>query len=317
MSNPYKILGVKRTDSKKNIAKAYRTLAKKWHPDKHLNNREQAEEKFKEISKAYQKIINPERMCPNIGVFTPKFDEEKISKFTENIIEKGKQFSDWFVKLKKMDLGNLTDNFLKEAVKYKGFYDDVTKTNTGMKKTEDIILNLTVKLEDIFNNIEKTLTIKHKRKCKTCIGIGFTMKGICDECHGNKYKEYNKEIKFYSSQKYLILKEQSNEEDGYIPGDIIINITPKDHNDFCIINNYDILYQIDLETNEFNYLNNKTYKINKKNIIKNKKYKIPELGLLDINKQRGNLYIQPIESFKFNCLNLNDSLNPNDSLTIE
>ena len=150
--------------------------------------------------------------------------------------------------------------------------------------------------------------MKRKRKCKTCIGIGFTMKGICDECHGNKYKEYNKEIKFYSSQKYLILKEQSNEEEGCIPGDIIINITPKDHNDFCIINNYDILYQIDLETNEFYYLNNKTYKINKKNIIKNKKYKIPELGLLDINKQRGNLYIQPIESLKFNCLNLNDSL---------
>ena len=178
MSNPYKILGVKKTDSKKNIAKAYRSLAKKWHPDKHLNNREKAEEKFKEISKAYQNIINPERMCVNDGVFTPKFDEEKINKFTENILEKGKQFSDWFVKLKKMDFGHLTDNFLKEAVKYKGFYDDVTKTNTGMKKTEDIILNLIVKLEDIFNNIEKTLTIKHKRKCNTCIGIGFTMKGM-------------------------------------------------------------------------------------------------------------------------------------------
>ena len=75
MSNPYKILGVNKTDSKKNIAKAYRTLAKKWHPDKHLNNRERAEEKFKEISKAYQRIINPERMCHNNGVFTPEFDE--------------------------------------------------------------------------------------------------------------------------------------------------------------------------------------------------------------------------------------------------
>jgi DnaJ-class molecular chaperone len=308
MSNPYKILGVKKTDSKKNIIKAYRKMAKKWHPDKHLNNKDQAEDKFKEISKAYQQIINPERMCFNDGVFTPKFDEEKINKFTENIFEKGKQFSDWFVKLKKMDLGNLTDNFLKEAVKYKGFYNDVTKNNTSLKKTEDIILNLIVKLEDIFNNVEKTLNIKHKRKCKTCIGIGFTMKGICDECHGNKYKEYNKEIKFYSSQKYLILKEQSNEEEDYIPGDIIININPKDNNNFCIIHNYDILYQINLEKNEFKYLNNKIYKINKKNIIKNKKYKIPELGLLDINKQRGNLYIQPIESFKSNYLNINDSL---------
>ena len=308
MSNPYKILGVKKTDSKKNIAKAYRILAKKWHPDKHLNNKNYAEDKFKEISKAYQQIVNPERMCHNNGVFTPEFDEEKINKFTENILEKGKQFSDWFVKLKKMDFSNLTDNFLKEAVKYKGFYDGVTKTSKTLKKTEDIILNLTVKLEDIYNNIEKTLSIKHTRKCKTCLGIGFTMKGICDECQGDKYKEYNKEIKFHSSQKYLILKEQSNEQEGFIPGDIIINITPKIHSNFCIINNYDILYQVDLNTIEFKYLNDKTYKINKKNIIKNKKYKIPELGLLDMKKQRGNLYIQPIESLKSNYSNLNDSL---------
>ena len=123
MSNPYKILGVKKTDSKKNIAKAYRILAKKWHPDKHLNNKNYAEDKFKEISKAYQQIVNPERMYHNNGVFTPEFDEEKINKFTENILEKGKQFSDWFVKLKKMDFSNLTDNFLKEAVKYKEILD--------------------------------------------------------------------------------------------------------------------------------------------------------------------------------------------------
>ena len=32
------------------------------------------------------------------------------------------------------------------------------------------------------------------------------------------------------------------------------------------------------------------------------------MGLLDVNKQRGDLYIQPIESFKFNYLNSNDSL---------
>ena len=65
---------------------------------------------------------------------------------------------------------------------------------------------------------------------------------------------------------------------------------------------------MNFNTTKFNYLNNKTYKINKKNIIKNKKYKIPDLGLLDVNKQRGNLYIQPIESLKSDDLNLNDSL---------
>ncbi len=49
--DPYKILGVRKTASEKDIKKAYRALAKKWHPDKNPDNAKAAE-RFKEISAA-------------------------------------------------------------------------------------------------------------------------------------------------------------------------------------------------------------------------------------------------------------------------
>ncbi|OAO18220.1 dnaj-like protein [Blastocystis sp. ATCC 50177/Nand II] len=56
----YKILGVKRDASQKEIKKAYRKLALKWHPDKHKEDKEEAEEKFKEIAEAYEILSNEE-----------------------------------------------------------------------------------------------------------------------------------------------------------------------------------------------------------------------------------------------------------------
>ncbi len=56
----YKILGIARTADEKEIKRAYRKLARQYHPDINPNNKE-AETKFKEINEAYQTLSDKEK----------------------------------------------------------------------------------------------------------------------------------------------------------------------------------------------------------------------------------------------------------------
>lgn len=60
-SDYYDILGVSKGASQDEIKKAYRKQALEWHPDKHKDNKEVAEKRFKEINAAYQILSDPEK----------------------------------------------------------------------------------------------------------------------------------------------------------------------------------------------------------------------------------------------------------------
>lgn len=59
MRDPYQVLGVGRNATEEEIKKAYKALSRKYHPDANINNpnKDEAEEKFKEIQQAYQQIM--------------------------------------------------------------------------------------------------------------------------------------------------------------------------------------------------------------------------------------------------------------------
>lgn len=88
--NLYEVLGVKNTATQEEIAKAYRALAKKYHPDKNSGDAEAAE-KFKEISEAYEVIGNLDpavreaydRSSPHGQHYQQKEPQENLASYTQ------------------------------------------------------------------------------------------------------------------------------------------------------------------------------------------------------------------------------------------
>ncbi len=70
--DPYSVLGVSRDASEEEIKKAYKALSRKYHPDANINNpnKDQAEEKFKEIQAAYQQIMKERTEGQSYGGFS-------------------------------------------------------------------------------------------------------------------------------------------------------------------------------------------------------------------------------------------------------
>ena len=70
--NYYKVLGVKKNAKTKDIKKAYRDLALKYHPDKNPQDREAAEKKFQEVAEAYEVLSDEKRRKEyDLGSFAP------------------------------------------------------------------------------------------------------------------------------------------------------------------------------------------------------------------------------------------------------
>src|SRR5450830_877566 len=87
-SDYYDILGVSKSASADEIKKAYRKQALEWHPDRHKDDKEAAEKRFKEINEAYQVLSDPKKKTA--------FDQYVSAAFTPGGNRGGNPFSEGF-----------------------------------------------------------------------------------------------------------------------------------------------------------------------------------------------------------------------------
>lgn len=132
MANPYEILGVKEGCSKEEIKKAYRELAKKYHPDQYGNNplKDLAEEKMRELNEAYDYLM---KNVDNSGSSynSSSYDSNSYNNSNNYMdyqsirmdIQNG-NFSAAEQKLSKVSIRNAEWNFLMGVINLKkGWYD--------------------------------------------------------------------------------------------------------------------------------------------------------------------------------------------------
>ncbi|ETO02931.1 hypothetical protein RFI_34482 [Reticulomyxa filosa] len=149
----YKILGVSRDASKATILKQYKTLAVKHHPDRNLNNKKQATEKFQQIVEACAVLRDPQRR--------QIYDKYGISGLKSNGIFPTS-----------MTMEDLFDMIFKED-----------KENDNFPALACISMDLTLK--ECYNGVEKITEFAYESNCPLCSSDRYAKQEIwCTKCNG-------------------------------------------------------------------------------------------------------------------------------------
>jgi molecular chaperone DnaJ len=169
----YETLGVSRDADKEEIKRAYRRLARKYHPD--VNKEAGAEDRFKEISRAYEVLSEPE-----IRARYDRFGEAGVSAGAGAGAGGYQDF---------VDLGGFQDLF--ETFFGGGFSGgtggEPSRRRSGPTRGEDLRVDLQLDFRDAVFGTEKEIRITHQEACAVCNSTGAkpgTRSQTCGTCGG-------------------------------------------------------------------------------------------------------------------------------------
>ena len=171
----YEVLGIERNASSEDIKKAYRKLAIKYHPDKNPGD-QKAEEKFKEISAAFEVLKDEEK-------------RQKYDQFGHDAFSGGGGFS------RGVDPFDLFKDVFGGGGGGGGFgsiFDDFFGGSSGGPASEgsqgaDLRVSVKITLEQAAKGVEKEIKYHHHGECLKCEGSGASSgsgKVMCSTCGG-------------------------------------------------------------------------------------------------------------------------------------
>lgn len=163
----YEVLGVSKDASKDEIKKAYRKLSKKYHPD--INKEEDADEKFKEITEAYE-VLSDENKRANYDQFGHNGPQGGFG---------GQGFGG-------QDFSGFGGGF--EGI-FSTFFGGggAQRDPNAPRKGDDLQYTMTISFEEAVFGAEKEISIRKEVKCETCDGSGAkpgSKKKTCHYCNG-------------------------------------------------------------------------------------------------------------------------------------
>lgn len=164
----YEVLGVDKNADEATIKKAYRTLAKKYHPDMNPGDKE-AEKKFKEASEAYAILSDPEK-------------KQQYDQFGHAAFEGGAGGGYGGFDFNSADFSDIFGDIFGDM-----FGGGRRRASNGPMKGANIRTSVRITFEEAVFGVDKELELNLKDPCPTCHGTGAkpgTSKTTCPKCGG-------------------------------------------------------------------------------------------------------------------------------------
>lgn len=257
----YQVLGVPRTASDAEIKKAFRKLAREYHPDV-AKNKKQAEEKFKDINEAYEVLGDaPKRkkyddLGPNWnagadfqpppgwggaggrpGGFRGRTADGQAFDFQFG----GTGFSDFFEQF----FGSRGRR--RSGGGFGGFQDESATADRGQDLEGDIM----VTLEEASNGSIRAVSIRHAEICERCGGSGRRGRSPCEACSGvgQVTRTETHQVKIppgvAEGQRLRIPGKGQEGVGGGVSGDLYLRVRLAKHPDFEV-EGHNIVHEVDL-----------------------------------------------------------------------
>lgn len=165
MKNYYEILGVDKKASQDDLKKAFRKLARKYHPDLNPGDKN-SEQKFKELNEAYTVLGDEKKRA--------EYDQ-----FGRTPFQGSGPGSDYrtYTSGDRFDFGGFGDIFSDL------FGAEAGAHRPGMKGP-DLVMRLEMTLEEAFTGMTKSVTFNREVSCKSCSGSGAETYSQCEKCKG-------------------------------------------------------------------------------------------------------------------------------------
>ncbi len=252
----YKTLGVDRKASHDDIRKAFRRLAREFHPDV-AKDKKRAEDKFKEINEAYEVLGDAEKRkkYDDLGTdwksgFVPHGQsgggagagrgaypsyQYRGGAGEEGFEFGGTGFSDFF------------ERFFGAAAANRGGGFSTQETEKG----RDVEAVLMVTLEEAMRGSIRSVTIRRDAVCEECHGTGYKGRAICPVCHGGGQITVTQEHKVKippgvrDGQRLRLSGKGEPGTGGGPSGDLYLRVRMASHPDFRVEGG-DLYYDLDL-----------------------------------------------------------------------
>lgn len=182
----YEVLGVDKNASDADIKKAYRKLAKQYHPDVNPGDTV-AEAKFKEVNEAYEVLSDPQKRA--------QYDQFGHAGTDPNGFGGFGGFSGGFGDFDFGGIGDIFETFFGGG----GFSGRSGRGRSGPQKGADLKYSMEVAFEEAAFGVEKEITVNRMEICGTCHGTGSKpgkSPATCKHCNGTGQIQYKQSTPF-------------------------------------------------------------------------------------------------------------------------